>query len=149
MIGSGRAGAAVCWALVAIGTACLPPARSEADSVRATERERLRALVAADTARARPLHADDFQLITPGGDVYSKDRYLGEIASGQIDYVFWEPDSIAVRLYRDAAVIRYRSRLEIIVYGQPIPRQRYWHTDLYERKDGSWQVVWSQATRIQ
>jgi hypothetical protein len=135
-------------ALIAGGTACTPPA-SDADSLRATERERLRALVAADVPRARQLHADDFQLITPGGEVYSKDRYLGEITSGQVDYLFWEPDSIAVRLYRDVAVIRYPSQLEIVVQGQKIPRQRYWHTDLYERRDGRWQVVWSQATRIQ
>jgi len=26
---------------------------------------------------------------------------------------------------------------------------RYWHTDLYERRDGQWQVVWSHATEIQ
>ena len=25
---------------------------------------------------------------------------------------------------------------------------QYWHTDGYERRDGRWQVVWSQATRI-
>ena len=134
-------------ALIA-GTACQGPASDE-EHLRATERERLRALVAADTARAAQLHADDFQLITPGGDVYSRERYLGEVATGTVDYLFWEPDSIAVRLYGDAAVIRYPSRLEIVVQGQRIPRQRYWHTDLYERRDGRWHVVWSQATRIQ
>ena len=134
-------------ALIA-GTACQRPARDE-EHLRATERERLRALVAADTGRAARLHADNFQLITPGGDVYSKARYLGEIAAGTIDYLFWEPDSIAVRLYGDAAAIRYPSQLEIVVQGRRIPRQRYWHTDLYERRDGRWQVVWSQATRIQ
>lgn len=148
MIGWVRLPALALGALIVSGTACEQSNGGE-DTLRATERERLRALVAADTARARLLHADHFQLITPGGDVYSRDRYLGEIASGQIDYLFWEPDSIAVHLYGDAAVIRYPSRLEIVVQGQHIPRQRYWHTDLYERKDGRWQVVWSQATRIQ
>jgi hypothetical protein len=24
-----------------------------------------------------------------------------------------------------------------------------WHTDCYRRRDGRWQVVWSQATRIE
>ena len=41
------------------------------------------------------------------------------------------------------------SQLEIVVQGNHIPRQRYWHTDLYERREGRWQVVWSQATGIQ
>jgi hypothetical protein len=122
--------------------------QGEADILRMTEHERLRALVAADVARARQLHTDDFQLINPLGGVLSKNQYLEGIGSGQLDYLFWEADSIAVRVYGDAAVIRYQSQLEIVVEGQHIPRQRYWHTDLYERRDGQWQVVWSQATGI-
>lgn len=121
---------------------------SDSDILRDTERERLRALVAADVARAGPLHADDFQLINPLGGALSKEQYLGGIASGQIKYLAWEPESIVVRLYGDVGVIRYPSQLEIIVQGHHIPRGRYWHTDLYERRDGQWQVVWSHATGI-
>lgn len=121
----------------------------DADILRAIERERLRALVAADVPRAGELHTDDFQLINPLGGVLSKEQYLEGIGSGQIDYLFWEPESIAVRIYGDVAVIRYQSQLEIVVQGRHVPRQRYWHTDLYERRAGRWQVVWSQATEIQ
>ena len=98
---------------------------------------------------ARQLHADDFQLINPRGGSLSKEQYLGGIASGQLDYLVWEPESIEVRLYGEAAVIRYQSQLEIVVQGQKVPRQRYWHTDTYEKRNGRWQVVWSQATGIQ
>ena len=122
--------------------------QAEADLVRATERERLRALVAANMEVARQLHADDFQLINPLGQSLSKEQYLGGIASGDLDYLVWEPESIEVRLYDQAAVIRYQSQLEIIVQGQKVPRQRYWHTDSYEKRNGRWQVVWSQATGI-
>jgi ketosteroid isomerase-like protein len=121
----------------------------DAEILRATERQRLRALVAGDVARAGQLHAEDFQLINPLGGALSKEQYLGGISSGQIDYLFWEPESIAVRVYGDVAVIRYQSQLEIIVQGRHIPRQRYWHTDLYERHGAQWQVVWSHATGIQ
>jgi hypothetical protein len=118
----------------------------EAEGLRATERERLRALVAGDLGRATQLHADDFQLINPLGGVLSKQQYLGGIGSGQLKYLFWEPGSIAVRVYGDIAAIRYASELEVVVQGRHIPRQRYWHTDLYERRDGQWRVVWSHAT---
>lgn len=121
-------------------------AEEEAELLRATERERLRALVAGDVERAGQLHTDDFQLINPLGGALSKEQYLGGISSGQIHYLHWEPETIAVRLYGDAAVIRYQSQLEIVVQGRRIPRQRYWHTDLYERHGMQWQVVWSQAT---
>ncbi len=118
----------------------------DAELLRSTERERLRALVTGDVERADQLHADDFQLINPLGGALSKEQYLGGISSGQIHYLYWEPESIAVRLFGDVAAIRYRSQLEIVVQGHHIPRQRYWHTDLYERHGVQWQVVWSHAT---
>ena len=118
----------------------------EVERLRATERERLQALVSGDVARAAQLHADDFQLINPLGGALSKDQYLGGISSGQIRYLHWEPETIAIRVYGDAAMMRYQSELEIVVQGRHIPRQRYWHTDLYERHGSQWQVVWSHAT---
>ena len=118
----------------------------EVELLRSTERERLRVLVAGDVERAAQMHTEDFQLNNPLGGALSKEQYLGGISSGQIHYLYWEPESIAVRLYADVAVIRYRSELEIVVKGHHIPRQRYWHTDLYERHGTQWQVVWSHAT---
>jgi Domain of unknown function (DUF4440) len=118
----------------------------EVELLQSTERERLRALVSGDVGRAAQLHADDFQLINPLGGALSKDQYLGGISSGQIHYLYWEPEAIAVRIYGSAAAMRYQSELEIVVQGRHIPRQRYWHTDLYERRGSAWQVVWSHAT---
>lgn len=121
-------------------------ANRDVELLRSTERERLRALVAGDIARAAQLHADDFQLVNPLGGTLSKDQYLGGIHSGQVHYLFWEPGAIEVRVYGDAAVMRYQSEIELVVQGRHIPRQRYWHTDLYERDGSQWQVVWSHAT---
>jgi hypothetical protein len=122
--------------------------RSEMDEVRETERHRLRALVSRDIDAARPLHADDFQLINPLGGTLSKEQYLGAVAAGEIHYLLWQPESIEVRLYGDLALIRYRSQIEIVVQGRMVPRQHYWHTDAYEKRGGQWQVVWSQATAV-
>jgi hypothetical protein len=123
--------------------------QNEADEVREIERERLRALVNGEVERARQIHADDFQLINPAGGVLSRDQYLDMIASGEFRYRAWEPEAISVRLYGSVSVIRYRAEIEAVFQGNPIPRERYWHTDLYEKRDGRWQVVWSQATEIQ
>jgi len=112
------------------------------------ERDRLRALVEADVDRAAPFHADEFQLITPSGRTLSKEGYLEAVRSGDIDYALWEAGEIVVRSYGDVAVIRYSSEIAFTVDGTRTPRGRYWHTDLYERHDGRWQVVWSQATAI-
>jgi hypothetical protein len=118
----------------------------DVERLRSTEHERLRALVTGDMQRAAQLHSDDFQLINPLGGALSKEQYLGGISSGQIRYLYWEPEAIAGRLYGDNAAIRYRSQLEIVVQGRHIPRRRYWRTDLYERQGSEWRVVWSHAT---
>jgi len=112
------------------------------------ERKRLRALVARDLDRAAELHADDFQLVTPSGRTLSKDAYLRAVRTHDIDYATWEPGEISVRLYGDAAVLRYPAEISFMVDGSPTPHRAFWHIDLYERREGRWQVVWSQATEI-
>lgn len=124
-------------------------AQDTADRLRDIERERLRSLVDADVVTARRLHADDFQLINPKGGSLSKEQYLGDIASGDLDYLEWKPGDIRVRLYGDSAVIRYQAHLRVSVKGSPGRDVTFWHTDLYEKRNGQWQVVWSQATQIQ
>ena len=121
----------------------------DVESIRETERQRLRALVEADMDVANRLHADDFQLISPAGVVRTKEEYLGNVASGYSEYLAWEPGPIEVRLFGDVAVIRYRSELEIILGGASLGRRPHRHTGHYEMRDGSWQIVWFQATVIE
>ncbi len=125
-----------------------PNDHPDAEAVRGIERTRLRALVSANMTAAEPLHASDFQLITPIGAALSKAEYLGAVAAGYIRYLTWTPGDIVVRLHGDSAVIRYRARLEVSFAGQLVPPGDYWHTDTYERRDKQWMVVWSQATSI-
>jgi len=109
------------------------------------ERVRLRALVAADMAAAAPLHADEYQLITPNGSEMSRDDYLGAIAAGRLRYRTFEPVSdIAVLGEAPVAVVRYVARISF----DEGPGMLCWHTDCYQQREGSWQAVWSQATRI-
>lgn len=137
-------------ASLAFVLALMPPvlatAENPADALRDIERQRIQSLLDADVEKAQIFHADDFQLINPVGFVSSKQDYLGDIASGKVDYQVWDPGEIAVKVYGDAAVMRYESQLEVIVNGNRIPRRTHWHTDLYEKRDGRWQVVWSQAS---
>lgn len=119
-----------------------------ADLLKATEHERLRALVNADIPTAERLHADDYQLITPGGGTFSKAEYLGGIADGTLRYRRFEPDGeIRVRVWESAAALRYEVNIEVVDDGN-VYRDRCWHTDIYELRDGRWMAVWSHATRI-
>lgn len=127
----------------------------DAEEIRETEQRRLGALVDADMAVADPLHAIDYQLISPGGTALSKEEYLGGIASGRIRYHVFEPASdIAVIIGSDVACVRYRARIEITVGAVRsditvgADQGVFWHTDVYRDSGEGWQAVWSQATRI-
>jgi len=123
-------------------------AQSKTDQLRAIERQRLRSLVDADIPTASRLHADDFELINPRGGTHSKEQYLRDIASGDLNYLEWEPGEIRVRLYGKSAVIRYQARLRVSVKGSPGRAVTFWHADLYEKRNGHWQSVWAHATQI-
>src|SRR4029434_10675580 len=104
---------AICFVTCTMLASAGVNAQDRADQLRAIERARLRSLVNADVATARRLHADDFELINPVGGTHSKEQYLRNIASGELDYLEWEPGEIRVRLYGDSAVIRYQAHLRV------------------------------------
>ncbi|MEM6484549.1 MAG: nuclear transport factor 2 family protein [Pseudomonadota bacterium] len=121
--------------------------RSEVEVLRELERTRLRALVEADVLIARSLHADEFQLVTPSGNLLSKEQYLGGIADGSLDYLAWEPGEITVRHYGDVAALRYiDSEFLVASEGVPVWTGELRHTNVYEKRDGGWVIVWSQAS---
>jgi hypothetical protein len=114
--------------------------KTSAQVVRATELQRLRALLGHDLDTAQRLHADDFELINPLGETVPREAYID--SGDAFAYTAWKPISpIRVRVHGDSAVIRYESEIEL--HGT---RGHYWHTDLYEKRNGQWQIVWSQTT---
>ena len=118
------------------------------EELRDLEARRLRALVSADIETASGLHAGDYELITPGGRTISKADYLDAIDSGEIRYLVFEADApVRVRIHPTSGVVRYVARIEIEVEGER-SSGRYWHTDVWEDRQGQWQAVWSHATRI-
>ena len=119
------------------------------NTIREIEKKRLDLLVEGDTTNASVLYAEDFELINPAGETFSKMKYLSEVASGLHDYLTFEPVSkIRIRLDGKLAVLRYKSRVEIIARGNKFPMQEYWHTGLYEKRDGTWKIIWYNAIGI-
>jgi ketosteroid isomerase-like protein len=112
------------------------------------ERRRLAALVARDMATADALHADDYELVTPGGRTMTKAEYLGGVERRELAYVVFEAASHErVRLGDGMAVVRYGARIEIDWEGGH-DEGTFWHTDVWELRSSGWQAVWSHATRI-
>jgi hypothetical protein len=135
--------------LTAAAFASVPATRgtsaAAADQIRAAEITHLRAAVDADTGTARQLLAPDFQLIDALGAPESKKTYLDTIA-GAVDFVTLKPVSpMKVRLYGNTAVVRFQAAFEVVA-GPDRLRHRGWITDLFERRNGRWVLVWSQTT---
>jgi hypothetical protein len=120
---------------------------SEPDQLRALERTRLHAVVAADTDTIRNLTATDFQLIDPTGEASSREEYVNATASGYLRYLVLEPITpVEVRLSGDSAALRYQASFDLVVGRSTHVAHQGWVTDLYEHRDGRWQITWEQAT---
>ncbi len=46
------------------------------------------------------------------------------------------------------AAVRYRCQIEAHFADGSRDSGTFWHTDIYEKHEGHWQAVWSQAPRI-
>jgi Domain of unknown function (DUF4440) len=119
------------------------PSTPPPEYFRELEARRTRALVAQDMSTAEHLHALEYQLITPSGTVFTRQRYLAAVAAEPF-YSGWELGVIEVRLSPDMALLRYQAKLQF-PSGKVVT---CWHTDSYERRGTQWQAVWSQATEL-
>ena len=108
---------------------------------RALESERTRAIVNRDLTGIERLHAQEYELITPSGRVWSRARYIAAIAA-QPFYASWECGPIQVRRSSAMAMVRYAAKITF-PSGSVVD---CWHTDSYELRGNVWQAVWSQAT---
>jgi hypothetical protein len=128
-------------------TAKAGTARSAADQVRTAERTLLRAAVDGDTRTAGALLAPDLQQIDVTGTPETRADYLATIGGG-VDFVTLKPvKPISVRVYGDNAVARVKLRFKVVAGGLTVQHEG-WTTDLFERRNGHWKVVWSQSTAI-
>ncbi len=132
-----------------LGTAAFAQSPEDvANEVIEIEKERIRLMVAGDIAAADPYHADDFVLINPFGVELRKFDILNTVNAGDLEFVRQEITDYQVRVYGDAAVLRYRGPIEVRFQGQPVPEQLLWHLVTYEKRDGRWQIVWSIASEV-
>lgn len=139
------------WAIVAssgCATADADVDHGEEGRIRAAETERLRALVAADMEVAERLHAQNFRVVNPLGRELSREAYLRSVATGESDYLSWQPQAIEVRLYGRMAAVTYQSRVDLAVRGHRLPPMQAWNTGIYELKNGRWAIVWFQVTEV-
>ena len=119
-----------------------------ADTVRALESARAKALLSADTTALSRVTAAEFIEISRLGQLRTKADNIREIASGVLKLTSVKYDSLTVQIYGDVAVLRGVADNTGTFRGMPFAgKLRY--TRVFVRRDGRWQAVAMQHTMLQ
>ena len=139
------------WALASVCTASAfasqPPAVSVEEELIALERGWNEAFYARDVEFLDSILADDFIVTYDDGARGDKTRELELSASFNQRVISATQEDFTVQVYDDAAVVWFTLRVVGIRRGQEAEiTLRY--TDVWVVRDGRWQCVASQSTRV-
>lgn len=110
--------------------------------------ERLAAAwVSGDSSFHERVLADDWSVIDAAGRILSKAEVLEEAFSGDREITLGQIDEISVRPFGDWAIVTGRTRIAGRYLGEEMSVMLRF-TDVFAYRDGNWQVVASQATRL-
>jgi ketosteroid isomerase-like protein len=92
--------------------------------------------------------SDDYVGTFPDGTVHDKRGEIQAVKSGAVKISEMTPIEMNVRVYDNAAVLTGRSRIQATIDGQSMSAD-FRFTDVWIARDGQWQAVASQVTRIE
>jgi ketosteroid isomerase-like protein len=112
-----------------------------------TEKAWNEALISKDVGAADRIMAEEFTGIDFLGQTISKNETLAELEAGQSRNEFVELGDMDVRVYGDTAVV-IGTDTEKSVYQGKNSNGSYAFTDVFVKRDGRWQAVASQSTKM-
>lgn len=111
-----------------------------------TDRERLDAMVNADTSVLGDVLDDELRWVHASGAIDSKPTLLASIGSGRLDYRSIEPSEEQVRLYDRIGLITGSIALNVVI--DHVPREvRNLFTSVWQHNAAGWRLVNWQTTR--
>jgi ketosteroid isomerase-like protein len=105
------------------------------------------AVIKNDAVAVGQFLTDDWIIIDPDGGVIDKARFLGVIKSGALTHEQMDSDDVRIRVYADTAIATALTRTKGKFMGQDFTTEER-ATDVLVKKDGRWQIVFSQLTRF-
>jgi len=115
--------------------------------VEALEKARFKAQIALDVATLRPMLADDLYYCHSSGMCQNKEEFIGFVTSGTNKYLAMDVISMKPRLVDGAVVVNGKLDIRVITNGKEQHFQGI-YTDVYAKRDGRWQLVTWQSTRL-
>jgi len=131
-----------------------PPSAAWSGEPRSAEQELLAleqawagAVQQRDTAKIDQIQAGEYMFTDPAGQLWTKSRELDTLKSGALAITSFVLSEQQVRLYENTAVVAQRITWTGAFNGSDISGPQRM-TDVFVKRDGRWQCVTSQATRI-
>jgi ketosteroid isomerase-like protein len=138
--------AAVICALAAPAFAAEPSAGLKAELLK-LEADWNQAVVDRDVARLDQILGPDFVLIWTNGGRTDRASLLAGAKARRADILPFVTEDVSVRVYGDTAVLTGKFT-QTAKLGDQSETGTFWYTDVYVKKDGRWQAVAAQATRV-
>ncbi len=141
-------------AALGVATLAAAPARAQMgaapsveEQIKKMERDRAAAVVKADVATLEGLISDDYIFINANGQMSNKAETMNNIKTGVIKLTSNEVSDMKVRVYGDTAVVTGKSTAKGTLAGREL-KGPVMFTRVYVKKNGKWQSVAFQQTRI-
>jgi hypothetical protein len=134
-------------ASVALAAGCKTTAPPRLADVEAVERARFVAWTHADTAAMRPLLGDDLVYCHSTGQCQKKEEIIASIGSRETIYHSMEVLELKPRAVAGAVVINGKLNIRAEAGGKVSEFQGI-YTDVYVKRNGRWQMVSWQSTRL-
>lgn len=120
----------------------------EVEAVLQTERKCDEAVRRDNLAKLDQLVSDDLTRTDPSGALTDKAEWFGAIKEGRVKYFSLHRDEVTVRLYGETAVVTGIVHIRSSLVGPTGEPNTNRYLRIYVRRQGRWQLVAHQATRI-
>ncbi len=111
------------------------------------DRKRMHAMAAKDIATLEAVLADDLIYTHSSARLDTKKSLIGGMTSGSAVYTSCEPSDVKAQDFGDTVVLTGIAQIKVVVGGTPNAfGVRF--TDVYARRNGKWQMVTWQSTRL-
>lgn len=137
--------------LVVVLAARVHPAAAQTDATAAellrVQQHRLEATTANDLEALERILADELTYTHTTGQTETKNEFLATLRSGRLRYDAIEPADVQVRIYGDTGVVTGRAHLQVQTPIRAVALDLRF-LEVYVRRDGRWQLVAYQSTRL-
>ena len=113
------------------------------------EKDRFAAMLKSDAATLGKLIADDVTYVHGSATMVTKAQFIGDLTSGAFKYVTITPEEKEwkVRVVGNVAIVNGAAAMRVVDHGKD-QNIKIRYTNVQVNRDGRWQMVAWQATRL-